>query len=615
MIFSRIKALSKLYNKSLKYRLPALMISTVLAIDVIFSAFSLCSIEAKAESPYDVFPYSYRQKLRELNQLHPNWTFVPMNTGINWETVINAEMIGNKSLVYVTVKESWKSKEAGDYDASTGTYIDKGGKGWVRASREAVEYSMNPVNYFDEYHIFAFEQLSYNPSIHTEAGVEGIIANSWMSHRIVEDDSFTYAQVFMQNAMDSKVSPYHLASRVLQEQGRGNVSSKTNNNPLISGAYGVYNYYNIGASGKTSAEVIANGVVYAEKKGWTTRFKSLTGGAYFIGEGYINRGQDTLYLQKFDVDASDNSLYTHQYMQNLQAPMSEAGMVYTAYKECGALGQNFVFKIPIYNNMPGSEPPVSLEKVNQFVNRMYNLCLDRSPDSEGLEYWSTPMAERRMTGSQAAYGFVFSPEFKDKNYCNYCYVKKLYQVFLDREYDEAGLKYWVDLLNSGQTREAVFNGFVLSPEFTAICEDYGIERGNGIPVPANGTVPNGPCAGGERTEGVSEFVVRLYSVCLDREPDEDGLNYHCNLLWNHMLTCSEDAHGFVFSEEFAAKTAENEVFLEYLYRAFMGRESDPEGMAYWTEKLESGVSREEIFRGFANSPEFADICRGYGLMP
>lgn len=614
MIFRKRKnILSKLHNRRTGRRVLSLGMSVAIAFATFFSTFSMCGIKAEAETPYDAFPYSYRQKLMELNQLHPNWSFVPMKTGLNWDTVVDAEMYGLNSLVYYNVKDSWKNPD--DYIPSTGDYVRRDNGKWIRASREAVEYHLNPVNYFDEYHIFAFEQLSYNPSIHNEEGVEGIIANSWMSHRIVEDDNFTYAKVFMQNAMDSHVSPYHLASRVLQEQGRGDINNKTNKNPLISGEFGVYNYYNIGASGKTNDEVIASGVERARREGWTTRFKSLQGGAAFIGKNYINRGQDTLYLQKFDVDSSDNSLYIHQYMQNLQAPMSESGPVYRAYQGCGALEQNFVFKIPIYENMPGSEPPVSLEKVNQFVTRMYNLCLDRSPDSEGLEYWSNPMAERKLTGSQAAYGFVFSPEFKNKNYCNSCYVKKLYQVFLDREYDEAGLKYWVDILNSGQTREAVFNGFVLSPEFTAICEDYGIERGDGITVPAVGTVPNGPCAGGERTEGVSEFVIRLYRVCLDREPDDEGLNYHCNLLWNHMLTCSEDAHGFVFSEEFAAKTVENEVFLEYLYRAFMGRESDPEGMAYWTEKLDNGVSREEIFRGFANSPEFAEICRQYGLMP
>lgn len=45
---------------------------------------------------------------------------------------------------------------------------------------------------------------------------------------------------------------------------------------------------------------------------------------------------------------------------------------------------------------------------------------------------------------------------------------------MDREPDAGGYKAWADALDGGATREQVFNGFVQSPEFVAICEKAGI---------------------------------------------------------------------------------------------------------------------------------------------
>ncbi|MBP5528592.1 MAG: DUF4214 domain-containing protein [Lachnospiraceae bacterium] len=593
------------------------ILSAMMGLIIIVMAFSFDKIEVSAETDYNAFPQGYRVKLREINKLHPNWTFIPLITGLDWNTVVDNEMWGTRSLVYVTVKDSWKSKDPGDYDATTGKYDGKSGNNWLRASREAVEYNLNPINYLDEYHVFAFEQLSYNPSIHNIDGVEAIIANSWMSHRPLEDQpysGFNYSNFFLQAAMDSGVSPYHLASRVLQEQGRGNVADKTNNTPLISGKFGVYNYYNIGASGKTDEEIIENGRAYAEKKGWYTRALALSGGAQILGKEWINRGQDTLYLQKFNVDNSDGVIYEHQYMQNLQAPMAESGSVYRAYEECGALNSNFVFKIPVYNNMPNEKPPVNVEKVRQFITRLYNVCLDREPDEAGLNYWMEILVNERQTGSEIGRDFAFSDELKSKNYCNRCFVKQMYKAFMGREYDDAGLDYWVGELESGKTREEVFNGFIMSQEFGAICESYGIDRGTGIQIPEHGTIAKGTCSGCGATDDVSLFIRRLYRVCFDREPDEEGFNNNRQLLWDYKVSAEGMAHGFIFSDEFIALGLDDSAYLDTLYRSLMDREVDPVGKEYWMERLANGASREEVFKDFAGSEEFIGLCYKYGVL-
>ncbi len=291
------------------------------------------------------FPESYIKPLAVLHEQYPEWIFEPYHVGLDWNTVIQNECYSGRSLVENSVDDAKKSVTPGDYDWTNNTWTIYDSSRWVQAHPDFIAYCMDPRNFLNATNIFMFETLSYS-SNHTLAGVEGILKGSFMQGTVTHSNGTTinYAQAFMDAAAESGVSPYHLASRVRQEQ------SATSS--LISGTYsgyvGYYNYFNIGASGKTSTDVIVNGLKTAKKEGWNTRYASILGGAKFLGSGYINKGQDNLYLQKFDV-VQENGLYWHQYMGNIEAHISESRMAANGYSD---KHQPFVFKIPVYQNMP-----------------------------------------------------------------------------------------------------------------------------------------------------------------------------------------------------------------------------------------------------------------------
>ena len=85
---------------------------------------------------------------------------------------------------------------------------------------------------------------------------------------------------------------------------------------------------------------------------WDSIDKAITGGALWIASGYIDKGQDTLYFQKFDVINDGSELYVHQYAQNIMMAYSESVRYYNSYKNIGMLDQGFEFMIPVYSNMP-----------------------------------------------------------------------------------------------------------------------------------------------------------------------------------------------------------------------------------------------------------------------
>ncbi|MCQ2529608.1 MAG: DUF4214 domain-containing protein [Saccharofermentans sp.] len=115
------------------------------------------------------------------------------------------------------------------------------------------------------------------------------------------------------------------------------------------------------------------------------------------------------------------------------------------------------------------------DKILAFTERLYTTCLGRAADPSGLKAWAEALANREGSGAKVASGFFFSPEFTNKNLDNTEYVKTLYRTFMDREADPAGLQAWVKALDEGATREKVFDGFTMSPEFGALCEKAGIQ--------------------------------------------------------------------------------------------------------------------------------------------
>ena len=171
----------------------------------------------------------------------------------------------------------------------------------------------------------------------------------------------------MDVAKSSGVSAYHIASRIKQEQGINGTS------PLISGTYsgyeGYYNFFNFSATGSTKALIYKNGLSFAKKQGWNTRVKSISGGSVKVGSNYINKGQNTLYFEKFNV-VNTSSLYFHQYMGNVTAAMTEGRNLAKGYSD---KNQAFVFKIPVYNNMPSSA--VGFNKAGDTNNYLQSLSI------------------------------------------------------------------------------------------------------------------------------------------------------------------------------------------------------------------------------------------------
>ena len=316
--------------------------------------------------------------INQLKQDHPNWTFTVLYTGLDWNTVIYNETsaLHGRSLVQ-NGNSGWTCPTCGSQTYDNGT--------WYCASPQTVSYYMDVRNWLKDGYIFSFETLSYDASTQTLDGVQKILSGTFLDRDSVvyydtngnEQTIYkSYAQIIMEAASESGVSPYHLASRIRQEQaeGSGLISGRftytDSNGNTAYDLRGYYNYFNIGATGSGSTRIIINGLTRAKREGWTTPELAIKGGARFLATDYIANYQDSLYLEKYQVDSA-GGLYSHQYMQNVSAPYSEGYNTYLAYQSLGMLNYSFNFVIPVYENMPSTTSPmpnaVGMEPVTENV--------------------------------------------------------------------------------------------------------------------------------------------------------------------------------------------------------------------------------------------------------
>lgn len=319
----------------------------------------------KAEFREAGFPESYWAKLAVLKTAHPNWKFNAVKTGLNFKDAVSNENIGSRSLIqgassndyaYLALDYGafdYKNNRYIAYDNTNATWSNR----WFRANYATIAYYVDPRNFLNDMYIFQFERLSYDNSISDERLTK--IINSALSGDYIAK----FTNYFIKAGKESGVNPIYLAALSKQEVGVGK-----NPNVAVDGKYnGMYNFYNIGATG--GANPALNGLEFAKNtdastlRPWNTEQKAIVGGAKWISTKYISVGQDTSYFKKWNVvynylksigKTPTYSNYTHQYMTNIQAPTSEANTTYRSYYDNNLLSLDLIFNIPVYNNMPAT---------------------------------------------------------------------------------------------------------------------------------------------------------------------------------------------------------------------------------------------------------------------
>ena len=353
--------------------------------------------EGEAEEYYQAlllagFPEDYARPLTELHLLHPEWNFTPLlitegNPLYCWDYVV-AQETKDAETNLISGLDDYRA-----YHHLTNKEIYD--SGYYQASKSAVEYFMDPRNFLNETDIFQFYDLSSAHEVGIDE-VQAVLDGTFMADATLENGK-AYAAYFLEVGKGLDVNPVYLAVKARQEQGSDGASpvlggkcgsllaeyyengtqTSENGNTVLAPAEGYtseelialdgyYNLFNIKASGNGLFAIYHSAMKRAQSgtenmvdawgsPSWNTVWKSLYGGAYTIKTSFIDRYQNTIYLQKFNVDsrAADRNFWG-QYMQNVAGSLTESRTLFGAFASSGVLDGHCSFVIPVYEGMPKS---------------------------------------------------------------------------------------------------------------------------------------------------------------------------------------------------------------------------------------------------------------------
>ena len=333
------------------------------------------------------FPESYHPYLLELHARHSNWNFVSEQINLTFNEVIQGEAVDGRNLLQKTAfDEGYLSTASHTFDIVSNTFKGYSSEpGYYNASNEAIAYYLDPRNYLNEKYIFAFETLGYSVNQNRDV-VSSILSSQsfWPSiysyyskAGAIQDSTGNVNDDIVDASSKVGISAVHVASRIKQEiSGLSTSDSRIGGNFTYNGTSysNHYNFFNIKSS-CTNCSSIYSG--YAFEKSWNTPYKGIYGGANFMYNGYISLNQDTIYYEKFDV-STNNGNYTHQYMQNLAAPIQEGGIKHKGYVNglASYLNTDITFVIPVYKEMP--EYAVTAPKLGNPNNYLKTITINNN---------------------------------------------------------------------------------------------------------------------------------------------------------------------------------------------------------------------------------------------
>jgi hypothetical protein len=177
----------------------------------------------------------------------------------------------------------------------------------------------------------------------------------------------------------------------------------------------------------------------------------------------------------------NNGFVTDLYNTFFNRPPDGAGLAFWAGQIASGMPRevalvSFMFSTEFVNFTQAIFGNTVVRKEIDTVVDFYRGILGRLPDTTGFNFWVAQFRAAQCAGAASVTAqaesissqFALSGEYAARARSNAQYVGDLYNAFLRRGGDLAGVQFWISqLATSAQTREQVRKQFVASPEFSS----------------------------------------------------------------------------------------------------------------------------------------------------
>lgn len=253
------------------------------------------------------------------------------------------------------------------------------------------------------------------------------------------------------------------------------------------------------------------------------------------------------------------------------------------------------------------------EYLENFLNNVYTIMLERASDEEGVSYWIEKILNEEIGILDFLNQILDQDEFKNLNTTPEDFVTKTYNLLMNREPDEEGFNFWVDELkksNDSTGKLNLINEMAHSEEFLNNINELEIIFKK-EPVIEQQVVED------ENENDLDVFVKDAYRHILNREIDNDGFIY-----WKSQLESKEKGaldliNEFIKLDEFKSRNLNDEQFIGAMYEVLFNRSADDEGLKYWNNiysKDKSAKRMQNIVFNIADDKEFLQRVKSMNII-
>lgn len=240
---------------------------------------------------------------------------------------LNKQEIKSAEKKEMNNQPSYITKEMSSYSLESALNIQmrnapqvSNGVSWFNASKQQVKGAMNTNNIFKSAsQVYQFLRLDKYQGLSVEKLNEILKGKGTLSGK---------GQAFADACKENELNEIYLIAHAILESESG-----TSN--YASGRYGIYNFFGIGAFDANPD----NAIRLARNHGWTTPEKAIKGGAKFVREGFINKGQNTLYRMRWN----PKNPGMHQYATDIKWASHQATIISNYYSKINLKGKYFIY--------------------------------------------------------------------------------------------------------------------------------------------------------------------------------------------------------------------------------------------------------------------------------
>lgn len=241
--------------------------------------------------------------------------------------------------------------------------------------------------------------------------------------------------------------------------------------------------------------------------------------------------------------------------------------------------------------------------LDKFLDNVYETMLNRESDLDGKAYWN----EKILSGDTGILDFLnqilSQEEFENLEISSEDFINKSYNLLMNREPDDEGLNYWIEELgreHNKQKQLKLINSMAHSEEFMGKINELGIILKKFEQKPSEIVTP-------EQDSDLDIFIKNSYEYILGRRYDDEGLKY-----WKDQLTSKNKGaldliNQFLSLEEFKTRKLSDQQFIEIIYKVLFDREAEKDGLNYWNsiyQKDKSSNRMVNLVLNIADDKEF-----------